>query len=229
VIVCLPEDVALVALGPIVEAMGEGSLWIDALSVKSGVCRSLRGRTEPIEILSIHPMFAPALRWRGNRVAAIEVAGGPKSAAMIDLLLSWGAHVERLSAADHDAQTAAIQVATHAAVLAFGAALLELDYDPAAALRLATPPHRLMLALLNRMVNANPAVYSEIQRHHPQAGAVRQAMSRALEAIAAGSGDDRSLDALPRWFEDLRILLSAEQGYLGELSDRVVAQVSGEP
>lgn len=233
VIVCLPEDVALAALGPIVDAMGAGALWVDTLSVKTVVCRALAALRPPVhgaaglEILSINPMFAPALGWRGNGVAAVEVAAGERSAAMLDLLGAWGAHVERLSAAEHDALTAAVQVATHAAVLAFGAALLELDYDLAPALRLATPPHRLLLALLNRIVHANPAVYAEIQRHHPHAPAVWQAMSRAVEAIAAGAGDP-SLDTLPRWFNDLRFLLSSGQGYLRELGDRLVAQVSGE-
>lgn len=227
VIVCLPEDAALAAASRNLGAMSPGALWVDTLSVKSEIC-ALLDRARHVEALSINPMFAPALGWQGNVVAAVEVAAGPRSAAMIRLLESWGARVERSSAADHDRSTAAIQVATHAAVLAFGAALRELGYEVEPGLRLATPPHRLMLALLSRMVNANPAVYSQIQRHHPHGEAVRQAMGRAIAAIAAAAQDSAE-DPLPRWCEELRLLLAPEQAALRELSDRLIALAASGP
>jgi prephenate dehydrogenase len=228
VAVCLPEEVALAALDRLVAAMGRGALWVDTLSVKGEVCGALGERARGIEALSINPMFAPALGWRGNAVAAVEVAAGARSAALLALLADWGARVERLSAEEHDALTAATQVATHAALLAFGAALLELGYETETALRLATPPHRLMLALLHRMVSANPVVYAEIQRHHPQGEAVRQAMGRALAALSAGGGD-RSAATVRRWFEELGLLLAPARGPLRELGDRLIAQASGAP
>jgi 4-amino-4-deoxyprephenate dehydrogenase len=228
VIVCLPEEVALAALDGVAGAMARGALWTDTLSVKTEICRALGERAPGLEILSINPMFAPALGWRGNAVAAVELAAGPRSAAMLGLLSAWGARVERLSAGDHDALTAAIQVATHAAVLAFGAALLELDYEADAALRLATPPHRLMLALLSRMVHANPTVYAEIQRYHPHGEAVRQAMGRAIASLSEDAGDPAAV-TLRRWFEELALRLSPARGYLRELGDRLVAQTASEP
>jgi 4-amino-4-deoxyprephenate dehydrogenase len=227
VAVCLPEEAALAALDGVVGAMARGALWIDTLSVKTAVCRALAARAPGIEALSINPMFAPALGWRGNAVATVEVAAGPRSAALLDLIGAWGARVERLSAAEHDALTAATQVATHAAVLAFGAALLELGYDAQAALRLATPPHRLMLALLSRVIHANPTVYAEIQRYHPQGEAVRQAMGRALAALSE-SAQDPGAALLRRWFDELALLLAPARGALRELGDRLVAQAAGE-
>lgn len=226
VIVCLPEDAALAAIGGIVGAMRQGALWVDTLSVKTAVCRAFGERAQDVEVLSINPMFAPALGWRGHAVAAVELAAGPRSAAMIGLLESWGARVERVGAEAHDALTAAIQVATHAAVLAFGSALRELGYKTDPGLRLATPPHQLMLALLSRIVDANPAVYAEIQRCHPQGEAVRQAMRRALATVSAGA-QDPAADAMHRLFEELRLLLSPAQSQLRDLSDRVIALAAG--
>ena len=216
VVVCLPEGVALAALGQLTGAMRRGALWVDTLSVKSEICHSLLARARDVEVLSLNPMFAPGLGWRGNAVAAVELAAGRKSAAMLGLLESWGARVERLGAAEHDGLTAAIQVATHAAVLAFGSALLELGYEVGSGLRLATPPHRLMLALLSRIANANPTVYAEIQRHHPRGEVVRQSMVRALEALS-------ETDTLDRRFEELKQLLSPEQSALRDWSDRAMA------
>ena len=42
---------------------------------------------------------------------------------------SWGAHLVPIGAAEHDRLTAAIQVATHAAVLAFGHCLVKLNFE----------------------------------------------------------------------------------------------------
>src|SRR5262245_53894789 len=58
VIVCLPEGVALAAASRILGAMGKGALWVDTLSVKSGICALLE-RAPDVEVLSINPMFAP--------------------------------------------------------------------------------------------------------------------------------------------------------------------------
>lgn len=222
VIACLPAGAALAAVDPVVGAMRSGALWIDTLSVKTEICRALRGHRDDIEILSINPLFAPALGWRGNPVAAVELTAGPRSASMIGILASWGARIGRASAGDHDALTAAVQVATHAAVLAFGSVLLELGYEAELGFRLGTPPHRLLLALLSRIVNANPAVYWEIQRQHPQGEDVRQAMARALAALSAAAREPAP-DGLRRQLAEIARLLAPEQGPLRELGDRIVA------
>src|ERR1017187_1465862 len=143
VLVCLPEEAALSAAGPILGAMADGALWVDTLSVKSGICRLLGDCRRSIEMVSINPMFAPALGWQGHPVAVIALSSGPKSQTLINLLRSWGAAVEVLTAEAHDSLTAIIQVATHAAILSFGALLLDLEYSVERGLAIATPPHRL--------------------------------------------------------------------------------------
>ena len=198
VAMCLPERAALQAAPAILDAMPREALWVDTLSVKQNICGILRGYAEKLELVSINPMFAPALGFAGHSVALVEISGGPKAEAFAQTLRSLGATVERLTAETHDKLTAAIQVATHAAILSFGAALLDLDYDPEQALALATPPHRLLLSLLQRLSTANPEVYWEIQHHHPDAASVRASLSRALTALDAASSEDT-----PRRFQEL--------------------------
>src|SRR6476659_4174093 len=158
IVMCLPERAALQAAPAILEAMPEGALWVDTLSVKQNVCGLLRGYKEKLELVSINPMFAPALGFAGNSVAFVVIAGGPKSEQFARLLRSLQANVEMVTPETHDRLTAAIQVATHAAILSFGTTLLELDYDVAKGSALATPPHRLLLSLLQRLSAANPEV-----------------------------------------------------------------------
>lgn len=224
VLVCLPEEAALSAAGPILGAMADGALWVDTLSVKNRICRLLGDCRRSIEMVSINPMFAPALGWQGHPVAVIALSSGPKSQTLINLLRSWGAAVEVLTAEAHDSLTAIIQVATHAAILSFGALLLDLEYSVERGLAIATPPHRLLLALLSRIISANPAVYWEIQHCHPEGEIVRRRLSRAVECLDAAAAAD-SPAQFQQFFADIRSLLSAKRESLGALSDRIVLEV----
>jgi prephenate dehydrogenase len=188
VCVCLPEKITLCIAERLVEIMPEGSLWMDTLSVKSGIMHALGRCAGRVQLLSINPMFAPAMGWTGGAVAVIEMCAGPKSDFFKQLLGTWGAHLEAVSAEEHDRLTAAIQVATHAAVLSFGATLLNLDFDLEGALRLSSPPHRLLLTLLHRMTTQSPDVYWDIQAHHPLGSRVRNELMSALERIHEDAG-----------------------------------------
>jgi prephenate dehydrogenase len=202
--------------------MSAGALWVDTLSVKQGICGVLEASRGDVEKVSINPMFAPSLGIAGNTVAVVEVLGGAKSLQLVQTLRSLGASVETVTAEAHDRLTAVIQVATHAAVLSFGAALLEMDFDVAKSLTLATPPHLLLLSLLNRITAAAPEVYWEIQHYHPQSPSVWASMRRAVISLdeAAVAGTPAGFERL---FERVRLMLAPREGVLRETSDRLIA------
>lgn len=228
VVVSLPERVALASAAPVLGAMSGGALWVDVLSVKQDICRILKGYGDRLEAVSVHPLFAPALGFAGQPVAFVEISGGPKSRDFARMLRSEGASVEAVTPEEHDRLTAAIQVATHAAVLAFGAALRELAYDARRALALATPPHRTLLALLHRVLAANPEVYWDIQHYHPQADAVRRSLTRSLGALASASAADSPED-FRELCETIRPLLAPVRDALSETSDRIIAEAVARP
>jgi len=195
---CLPQRAALAAAPAILDAMSRGALWVDTLSVKQHICGLLRSYEEKLELVSINPMFAPSLGFAGHSVAFVEISGGPKSQDFTRTLRSLGATVEMVTPETHDRLTAAIQVATHAAILSFGAVLLELNYDVEKGLAIATPPHVTLLSLLNRLSAANPEVYWDIQHHHPHAASARESLSRAVKALDSAAREDS-----PREFQEL--------------------------
>jgi 4-amino-4-deoxyprephenate dehydrogenase len=229
VCICLPERIALDSAPRLVSAMSDGALWVDTLSVKGPIVRCLEPHAGRVEILSINPMFAPALGWPGHAVAVVEAGqAGPKTRVFKELLAQWGAAVQTVTAEEHDRLTAALQVATHAAVLAFGSVLRKLDYDVKAALEVATPPHRMLLALLYRMISQNPEVYWDIQAYHPHAADVRHQLIASLNSLQTltESGD---IDQFKRLFEDLRSLVSERDETLVSLTTRLIAAVNLEP
>jgi prephenate dehydrogenase len=222
VCICLPERVALDSAPRIAGAMAGGALWLDTLSVKGPIAKALEAQARRLEILSINPMFAPALGWSGRPVAVVEAGrSGSKARYFKELLAQWGAAVEPVTAEEHDRLTAALQVATHAAVLAFGSALVKLDYDIEATLRLATPPHRILLGLLYRMITQNAEVYWDIQAYHPHAAAVREDMMATLNTLQSltSRGD---LDGFNRLFQEVRSLLGPSDNELASLTRALI-------
>jgi prephenate dehydrogenase len=188
VILATPEEVALAAAGPVLAAMKPGSLLVETLSVKSRFAAAVGARAAGAEILGINPMFAPSLGFAGRSVLAVPYAAGPLADAFLALLAGRGARVIRLGAEPHDRACAALQVATHAALLGFGMALRAAGYDLVSVEPLMPPPHRTLLALLARMLGADPEVIRDIQAANPYAGEMRahlRAAHQDLEQIVA--------------------------------------------
>lgn len=190
VVLAVPEAVAN-AIGPIVfETVGPEAVVVDTLSVKDRWFRLVTRTNDRPAVLSINPMFAPSLGFEGRPVAVVELPSPVSDnnrwpGWFRNVLAATGCCPVPIKANDHDRLTAGMQVATHAAVLAFGATMVELGLDMDQVARLAPPPHMTMLALLARIVSGEPHVYHDIQHCHPLAGETRAAMISGLQRLEA--------------------------------------------
>jgi prephenate dehydrogenase len=195
VLLCVPEPVALVAIGRLVGTLRPDALIVDTLSVKSTVVPALHAAAMiagQAEALSLNPMFAPSLGFAGHPVASVVVRDGRRGRALAELIEQWGARVVNVTADQHDRLAAAAQALTHAAVIAFGAALAELDVDIADLDRIAPPPHTALLSLLARITSGAPEVYWDVQAANPYAPAARRALLRGVSQLTDVVEDDDS-------------------------------------
>ncbi len=183
VMLAVPEPVALAGARQVADAMREGALLVDTLSVKNRIVEEVRDGRDDIEMLSLNPMFAPSLGIRGRPVAAVEVRGGPRAKELVRLIERSGGRVVRVGADEHDQLTSGAQALTHAAVLAFGSALAELDLDIGQLTAIAPPPHAMLLALLARIASGTPEVYWDVQAANPRAAAARQALAGGVRRV----------------------------------------------
>ena len=207
VILATPEEVAIAGLRALLPRMQRGSLLVDTLSVKSRFAQALQAIGTQAELLGINPMFAPSLGFAGRSVVAVPYVAAERADAFLDFIRSQGSDVVRLSAEEHDRACAALQVATHAAVLSFGIALRAINYDLAAAARIAPPPHRTLLALLARIVSGDPEVYREIQVANPFAAEMRAQLVAAHRRLDA-TIDNGSAEAFNQLVVDLRSIFA---------------------
>ncbi|MGH3915664.1 MAG: prephenate dehydrogenase/arogenate dehydrogenase family protein [Pseudonocardiaceae bacterium] len=192
VLLAVSERVALAAIASVHEALKPGALLAETLSVKSRVTAVVRTDAPRTEVVGLNPMFAPSLGMAGNPVAAVVTHGGPRTCELLRLVTAWGGRVVRMDAEEHDRVVTAVQVLTHAAVLAFGFALAELDIGIEELSALASPPHAMMLALLARIVSGTPEVYWDVQSANLRAPEAREALIRGARQLAdhIATGDE---------------------------------------
>jgi 4-amino-4-deoxyprephenate dehydrogenase len=222
VLSCLPQDPTFAALRSVTPHLRKGSLFMDILSVKTPISGLLRSGNPDVEYLSIHPMFAPSVGFSGQNVVIVKNGDGRHRASIEELLGKWGARVHYLTAEQHDRSTAAVQVATHAAILSFGLALKAMGYSIEEALPISSPPHRTLLALLARIANGNPEVYWQIQTENPLASFARTSIITAItdlqKSVEAGSLMDFSES-----LSGVREMLGDANDQLSELAVRLFA------
>ncbi|MFD2467700.1 prephenate dehydrogenase/arogenate dehydrogenase family protein [Amycolatopsis silviterrae] len=217
VLVALPESAGIAAVEAIAAHLPPGALLAETSSVKSAIAEALSrlaGRHD-LEAAGVNPMFAPGLGFPGRPVLFARIRDGQRCRRLETLIEHSGARLVPVSVEGHDRLTAALQVATHASVLAFGNALRLLGEDAAELTAAAPPPHRTMLALLARIVTGTPEVYRDIQMAHPHASDARAALAKSLaqlDAVSTGPPDrfDALLEDLSAWLGPARDQLAAD-------------------
>jgi prephenate dehydrogenase len=194
VVLAVSERVAMAAVPALARELRPGALLVDTLSVKTGIVAALAAHASHLEAVSLNPMFAPALGFDGRAVAAVVVRDGPRARALLDAVGRRGGRVAEVDADEHDRVAAVTQALTHAAVLAFGLALDELDVAVEDLGAVATPPHLTLLALLARIASGGPETYWQVQAGNPHARRARTALAAGLATLADtadhGTGGD---------------------------------------
>jgi len=216
IVSCVPPGPCVRALEALAPYMSEGCLFLDVLSVKTEICNSynqLKDKYPHVELLSCHPMFAPAAGWDGQNTVMIEITGGSKSKAFTALVETWGSTCVAMATGEqHDRVTAAVQNATHSALIAFGLSLKKIGYDAEMAAKISTPPHRAMISVIQRMASINePDTYWDIQTENPHAGECWTAMEEAVKELKTAV-ETRDRDGFCKVIADFKETLGSGSG-----------------
>ena len=200
VLMCLDEAATLRVLPAVSEVLYDQTLLADICSVKTQVCEWVSSASLSCEYLSLHPMFGPQRPLLGNNVVVIPVNPGAKTAAFTALLQSWQLNVLEISAAEHDAVTAMVQIIPHALLTSFAKLRSEMTLSDDLIDAFATPIFRDLERVAMGLVSESPDLYHNIQTANPNGNAARSALSQAVSQALAALSDDNP-EALRRLFE----------------------------
>ncbi len=172
IIICLPEDIAYKFLELYELYISKTALLIDTLSVKEEIASFYEKNR--FNALSHNPMFGPDLPMEGKNIIVVKFKETTASNWFISLLETWKLNIVYATSDEHDKMSSIVQVATHAAIMAFGATLNETDISITELLKVATPPFLGISALFGRIVSGNKKVYWNIQNENTYASGVRK-------------------------------------------------------
>jgi len=175
VLVSVPIDVTEEVISRIAPKMKPGSLLTDVTSVKKGPMEAMKKAPDGVEVIGMHPMFGHTVPdVKGQTVILVPVKGRdekwlPKIRTLFE---DNGAHVEILSAEEHDRIMAVVQGLTHFAYISTGATLDALNFDIGKSRRFMSPVYEIMIDFVGRILAQNPHLYATIQTN-PEVEKVR--------------------------------------------------------
>lgn len=185
VLACIPEAALIAAMPELNRTMTADRLLVDIASVKTPIATAYERYRCSFGHVGLHPMFAPIPDFRGRGMAMVVVRANERASTFEAMVRSWGVNPCVLSATEHDQVTANIQSLPHAALIAFGSALVRSGIPFETMWQLATPIHKTMLGLLYRVTGRDQSVHYAIQAENPGAASARQRFQAQVASLSA--------------------------------------------
>ncbi len=187
VLVSVPIEKTEEAVREIAPCMKPGSLLMDVTSLKVGPLEAMERFAPPgVEVLGSHPMFGPTISGIGGQVVILVPTGRcEKWLGIIKGLFERnGAHIEMLTAEEHDRLMAVVQGLTHFAYISIGCTFRELGFDVQGSRRFVSPVYEIMLDFVGRILGQNPHLYAMIQMN-PEVRSVHETFLSQCKHISS--------------------------------------------
>ena len=183
VVIAVPVDVTCDVIAEVAPQMKPGAVLFDITSVKKDPVKQMLISAPPgVELLSVHPLFGPSMPdMEGQTVIVTPVRGERGCRFLISLFENAGAHIEELSADEHDHVMSVIQGLTHFGYIATGATLEALRFDVKRSRRFMSPVYEILIDFVGRILGQNPALYASIQMNTDRS--VREAFLTQCAAL----------------------------------------------
>lgn len=197
VVISVTIDHTVDVIKRIAPLMKTGSLLMDFTSIKESPLAAMKKHApKGVEVIGTHPMFGPSIPdIRGQTV--ILTPPDERCArwylVIHDVFDKAGAHIEIISAKEHDRLMAVVQGLTHFAYIAIGSTFKELDFDVAKSRRFMSPVYEIMVDFVGRILAQNPYLYAMIQVNNRDVEHVHRTFIQECEKISGVvKGDDIS-------------------------------------
>lgn len=205
-IFAVSTQLLLKILPHILSAMQSRPLLIDTTSTKKKVASFYNGlfyEIGPYEVFSCDPLFRPSdVISRGN-VAYFTINATEKSKFLIDQINKKNMHCIECTPEKHDKLLSTIQVLLHSTALTLISVARKSCLNFEILETFSTPPFRMLLLVIQRILSGDSEVYWEIQTENQDATSMRLAFIDEYEKLnnmlVSGKSDNFS-----DLFEDLK-------------------------
>ena len=171
-----------------------GQLIADNTSIKTQPVEAMLAAVgEGVEVLGMHTIFGPRVESLRNQniVFTRTPASGPRAKEFEDIFYKHGATITYTTPQYHDKQMAFHQNLEHFTKVALAHVLHSHFGDPGEMDRYSSPNSRTSLAIMGRILRADPDLYGEIQSYNLQGPAMLKAYLDVVQTLVqAMTGGD---------------------------------------
>jgi prephenate dehydratase/prephenate dehydrogenase len=163
-----------------------GQLIADNTSIKTQPVAAMLEAVPPgVEVLGMHTVFGPAVEnlRQQNVIFTRTPASGELAREFEDIFYKYGAKITYTTPEYHDKQMALHQNLEHFTKIVLAHILRTHFGDPTELDSYSSPNSRASLITMGRILNADPDLYSEIQKYNLQGPALIQAYCEAAQAL----------------------------------------------
>jgi prephenate dehydrogenase len=189
IIVTVPINITEQVIRETAPKMKSGSLLMDLTSLKVKPTEAMKEcAPADVEILGTHPMFGPSIPSLHGQIFILTPIEGrcQKWFPVIRALLEDnGAHIEVISAQEHDRFVSVVQGLTHFAYITIGTTFNRLDFSVAQSRRFMSPVYDIMVDFVGRILGQNPYLYAFIQMENPEVLKVHEAFMQECKDMSA--------------------------------------------
>jgi len=194
-IIAVPMEATLKVATEVAGELKPGSIMVEISSVKGETLPALRKLVgDRVTLLSIHPLFGPALRsTRGMKIAVIvgSTRGSSRPEVALARRLFPEARIIPMSRRDHDRTMSVVLSLTHLLNVVYAGTVAKF-LTPEEFMRVSTPNSSMQLTLAEAILAQDPALSYAIQAGNVYSTKVGRAASRELKKVLAWlEGSDR--------------------------------------
>jgi len=187
-VIAVPMSATLAVAKEVAGSLKPGSTLVEISSVKGETTAALRKLVgEKVNLLSIHPLFGPALQsTRGMKIAVIvgRKRGTDHPEVAIAKRLFPEARIIPMTRADHDRTMAVVLSLTHLLNVVYAGTVSQF-LTPEDFMRVSTPNSSMQLTLAEAVLAQDPELSFAIQADNAYARKVGRAASRELKRVLA--------------------------------------------
>ncbi|HUI01849.1 MAG TPA: prephenate dehydrogenase/arogenate dehydrogenase family protein [Nitrososphaerales archaeon] len=181
-VLAVPMDRTLKVAREVVPALKKGAVLVEISSVKGETIQAVKkvvGRRA--SLLSIHPLFGPALESpKGMKIAVITGKKGREAATARALFPD--ARIIPMGRKEHDKAMAVVLTLTHIVNLAYAGTVARF-LSPAEFMRVSTPNSSMQLTLAEAVLAQDSGLSFAIQANNPYSRKVVRAAARELRRV----------------------------------------------
>ncbi len=195
VIVTVPIRSTLDMIKRIGPHVRRDALFTDFTSVKTLPVRWMMKHSKA-EVIGAHPVFGPTVRLK-NQAYVLTPARGKKYISWYKAMLKkLGLNVIVTTPEEHDKRMAVVQCLTHLSNIAMADTIKSFGVGIDKTLEVSSPIYKIRLDMVGRVLNQDPALYSDIQLYNPFAKRIMKAYSRSIAKLAKAveKGDAKAFE-----------------------------------